>query len=569
MEAKSPLFLMPMMNDLQAAHNTLSHSVLFSCFEADEVQELAGYFNPTFLPRGEALFHALDRTNGIYLVQAGLLTEESESTGHAARSFGPGSLVGEEALFLTGVRERSIVAEEDTRLLFMPNSLVQRYLLEDQRFTVLLNTLTNSRTLAQNIKSTWLKPDERLNLITRKHPLVLSFHLALPTLAFLVVLILVGQLNRLPLFWQRILLLFGFLLAVLTFVWRINQWATQYYAVTNQRILKLERSGRAYVSRDEVPLTALAGYAVKTKVVDSFLGYADLLLQTYLGDIVFEKLEDPASFGKLVQAYAQRERAANPQSSARQLHAALNRKIGKPVEGLSEAEMEVEAARIATETREQKGVGILAWLFADFLRLRQEADGTTSYRKHWIVLFTRNLLPSLILAGLAWLAYGFFTGEIKIVEASTALTVLALAMLAVFVWMVLNYNDWRNDLYQLTDVQVIDVDRNIFGSESNRSAPLENILSVQYQRKGLLGLIFNYGTVFISVGVQDLSFEDVHRPAQVQQEIFARMNERQAALRRELGEQEQERMREWFRIYQAGMTARSQEGTRPLKVNPP
>lgn len=37
--------------------------------------------------------------------------------------------------------------------------------------------------------------------------------------------------------------------------------------------------------------------------------------------------------------------------------------------------------------------------------------------------------------------------------------------------LVYQYIDWRNDLFQLTANQVIDVDRKPFGRESRRSAP--------------------------------------------------------------------------------------------------
>ncbi len=559
---------MPMQANLNAAIHVLSRSVLFSAFAPEEIRELAGYFNPITLPRGQALFHAGDRTGGLYILQEGTLIEPAERPDEEGLRFGPGSLIGEESLYLQPSRQRSILAETDAQLLFMPNSLVQRYLLDDERFSEMLETLSASRTLTESISASWLKPDERLYLVTRQHPVLLGFHSLLPVLSFVLLWLLLGAFPRLPESVVQALLIAGFAACLVWVFWLLQKWAGEYAAVTSQRILRLQRRGRSYMSQTELPLTALAETKVQYNSAGKFWGYAALVLQTYLGDLRFEGLQHPEALGKLALAYAQRERAADPQASALQMHAALNRKIGKPVEELSAAEMETEASRIAAAP-EGRSPGLLAWIFSDFLRLRQEADGTTSYRKHWLVLLMHILLPILIIGGAGYLAYLSFTDQFIWMEPSSSLTVAGLSMVGAFVWLVLAYTDWRNDLYQLSDTQVIDLDRNIFGSESNRSAPLENILSVQYKRKGLLGLIFNYGTVFINVGMQDLSFDDVYRPAQVQQEIFARMEERAAAMRRQLGELERQRMGDWFRVYHAELNARSQEGTQPLKPAEP
>jgi hypothetical protein len=55
-----------------------------------------------------------------------------------------------------------------------------------------------------------------------------------------------------------------------------------------------------------------------------------------------------------------------------------------------------------------------------------------------------------------------------------------------------------------------------------QSAQLENILGTEYQRIGILGEIFNYGTVYITVGGTQLAFEDVIDPASVQSDINRR-----------------------------------------------
>ena len=86
------------------------------------------------------------------------------------------------------------------------------------------------------------------------------------------------------------------------------------------------------------------------------------------------------------------------------------------------------------------------------------------------------------------------------------------------------FADWANDRFQITEKQVIDVDRKPFGRETKRSALLENILSLDYRRENIIQRAFNYGTVAINVGDVQLDFEHVAQPAAVQNEIFERFN---------------------------------------------
>jgi hypothetical protein len=82
-----------------------------------------------------------------------------------------------------------------------------------------------------------------------------------------------------------------------------------------------------------------------------------------------------------------------------------------------------------------------------------------------------------------------------------------------------------------------------------KTAPLENILSINYRRRGLIGLLLNYGAVTIQVGAESLIFDFVRDPSGVQREIFRRIADRQTALRQANLEAERERMSQWIAAY--------------------
>ena len=105
----------------------------------------------------------------------------------------------------------------------------------------------------------------------------------------------------------------------------------------------------------------------------------------------------------------------------------------------------------------------------------------------------------------------------------------ALILLVLIPWWIYRYIDWRNDIYQVTDKSISDIERRPLGTEVKKGAPLSNILSLEHERVGFLGYMLNYGFVTINIGETQFVFRNVHDPAQVQQDIFKRLN----ALRRE------------------------------------
>jgi hypothetical protein len=82
-------------------------------------------------------------------------------------------------------------------------------------------------------------------------------------------------------------------------------------------------------------------------------------------------------------------------------------------------------------------------------------------------------------------------------------------------------------------------------------------------------MLLNYGTVYITVGNSQLSFDNVYQPSIVQQDIFARMGTHAQEKEERHTVQERERIAKWFEVfheeYQAEMG--SQDDT--VSLNPP
>mgnify|MGYP006284252803 FL=1 len=111
------------------------------------------------------------------------------------------------------------------------------------------------------------------------------------------------------------------------------------------------------------------------------------------------------------------------------------------------------------------------------------------------------------------------------------------------------FANWANDRFQITEKQIIDLDRTPLGRETKRSALLENILSLDYQRKNILQRLFDFGTVAINVGDIQLDFENVARPKAVQNEIFERYNTAIKEKEREEAQRRRDDMVEFLAAY--------------------
>jgi hypothetical protein len=160
--------------------------------------------------------------------------------------------------------------------------------------------------------------------------------------------------------------------------------------------------------------------------------------------------------------------------------------------------------------------------------MRFEEGNVITYRKYWPTLFGKIWLPTLMII-LTIILMGIIT-NLFLQGQSSAQTAeillgfgVAFILLVLIPWWLYRYIDWRNDIYQVSDKFIFDIERRPLGTEVKKSAPLENILSLEHERIGFLGYMLNYGLVTINVGETQFIFRNVHEPARIQQDIFNRI----------------------------------------------
>jgi hypothetical protein len=196
--------------------------------------------------------------------------------------------------------------------------------------------------------------------------------------------------------------------------------------------------------------------------------------------------------------------------------------------------------------------------FANFFRVRFEDLSTITYRKHWVVLIEKVWIPSLmLLAMFGWLGYEIFHNPLssyptllKSAGVDALLTVWLLLFIFIFSWWYYQYLDWSNDIFQVTPDQILDINKKPLGEVTSDIASLDNILHLEYERRGIFQVLFNYGNVYITIGGgKDMTFEDLFNPSAVQDDIERRRLERITKKEQASIKAERERMADWFAAY--------------------
>ena len=117
------------------------------------------------------------------------------------------------------------------------------------------------------------------------------------------------------------------------------------------------------------------------------------------------------------------------------------------------------------------------------------------------------------------------------------------------IWLLYNFQDWRNDKYQVTNDKILDSEKKPLGTEVKKTADLGNILSIEHEQKGLIGVLFNYGNVTINVGQVTFIFIGVFNPDRVHQDVFGKREELRLAKQKKEAEKETARMINWLLSY--------------------
>ena len=536
---------------------------LFHDLSDDQLMQIGERFSEESYDAGTVILEQGALADSFYLIFSGrvLVHRRREGREQELATLVSGDYFGEmEILGPRGVRSASVTALVPTLVLRISSKDFGEILKTFPNIKPNIELAIASRKLARTVRFKWLRKDEVVYFLARKHSFFLMQVLILPVLSLLIpaFLFLWGGLSG-----STAAVSFGVvaLLLILGWIaWSYIDWGNDYYIVTNQRVVWLEKVIGLYDSRSEAPLSQILSVGVESDLVGRTFGFGNVLVRTFVGAIPFRHVLHPNQAAHMVEEYWHRSQEVSEQAEKEAFKDALRQRLGllKPPDGEKEA-----------PKQEQKTIfprlykpNFFKLLLANLFKMRLEEGAVITYRKHWFVLLRQVFLPSIILLGLlGLLAARLYTlasspglGLIQtMADGSRGLDTIAvslpLLMIPIIGWWIYQYIDWTNDIFRVTGDQILDIDRKPFGTEERRAAPIDNILSTRYERLGFLGYMLNFGTVYIDVGSAQFAFEDVLDPAGVQSDVDRRRLARISAKEDAERTKERNRMADWMAAY--------------------
>ncbi|KAA3644668.1 MAG: hypothetical protein DWQ07_14740 [Chloroflexi bacterium] len=530
---------------------------LFRHLSDEQIVEVAQHFDDFVLPQGQTLYEEGSEARNFYVIHQGAvrLWRYRNNREEEVAYLEEGDHFGEEELFFTTPRTATVTAARDATILFLDKDnfawLVDRHpdIAND------LQVFAQSYKQARQLQFDWLSSDEVIYLINIRH----WFHLVRDLLVPLGIVLLSG------IFWlmatfaptQGVLaigLVLGsavLLIGIVAIIWQILDWRNDYFIITSQRVTWLERVILTSASRHEAPLAAIQSVNVRTSQVGRILRYGDVVVRTLTGSIVMTDVPNPTRMKTQIEQLMLRVRRKSEQAKEFAMRNALRDSLGlENGPTIEEEEEELHAPEIVIpEPTVERHSG----LFRIF-KVREVEGNTITYHRHWFVLFASLWLPvAFVVAIFVLSAYLVWTASAAgTFSLPSPLVILLFAITFILVpagIIAYRYVDWRNDIYRVTADSVIDRDKKPLGTEVSKSAPLQNVLSLENRREGIIGILFNFGTVTINVGDTSLEFRTVHNPTQVQQDIFLRIEALKQAAKEAREGRDRERMVDAIRSY--------------------
>ncbi|MBA3532495.1 MAG: PH domain-containing protein, partial [Ardenticatenales bacterium] len=336
--------------------------------------------------------------------------------------------------------------------------------------------------------------------------------------------------------------------------WEIMDWYNDYYILTNQRVIHIEKVIGFMNERFEAPLAKIQNVNVaQATPLAEMLGYGKVVIATAAqggsGTLVLDYMPDADVIAERIIHELNKEKGMMAQQEKDKRRKQLRAALGFDPSAEAAA-TKAETPPPAAPKQRWPAFGALLRRTIHYLTplTREQKGSTIMWRRHWILLMLTSMPFYLMLLGavagtLAAQAYLSLEGAISTIVWGVG-GLVALVSLSIIIWL---YADWRNDVYILTSDAILDEEQNPLGfNKETRRAPLDTIQDIRYVQNNPLMVWLGVGNVLIQTAGQqgEFTFDWVEDPQEVQYDIFqyiqARQKQRQqseaAAINQELVE---------------------------------
>ncbi len=543
---------------------------LFQSLSADGLVKVGALFEEMVIPAGTYLSRQGDLGATFFLVGEGqAIVQRVDDKGYER----PVGIVGEQnpyygvtSLFLVVPRDATVIARTEMRVWVIHRPPFLALLDDEPAIERQLNIPPDVQTRRQAPRYPWQEQGEQLAYATHKHWVVFAKKMLWSTLLVVGLTVLLIYLSAyVPLgLLAPFLLVPALVMYVALAFWHLVDWRNDYYAVTNRRLSYREHVALLYDSRKDAPLDQVQNVNVARTFLAQVLGYGEVIVQTAAaaGTMRFDHVHDPEGLRKAIFDEQFRAMATRQAEQRWRIRATLTDHItleelsagggGQPSIEQSLDYIDAQEPPRQTPNWFRRAIDWVSGLEV-IPPIRLQTPEKVVWRKHWLFLVTSVFVPLALVLVLASFTVAFFaTGGLFGLAPGGLAGVVTLGLTIVcFGWLAYEYADWGNDQYIVTNERIIDVEQRPFWlSQSTREASLGKIQNVHYVVPNLIASLMRYGDVVVkTAGEGDFTFTHVPRPAEVQNEIFRRMNNYRLLLQEQDIEFQRRELAAWFSVY--------------------
>ena len=506
-----------------------------------QFQQLADAFQPTRLMPGTRLFTQGTAATSYYVLVAGgaqLLRTDAAGVERSIKDVHPGEALAEEALFFSEPQPVSALIVRPTDMLVLPRAAFEQAI---STMPTIMQALNPRLDLAQRLvaqQQRGVRADERVLLHTRRHPWAFIGKIVRLVLLLALMIALAYGLERLNVLAPLLpLLVLGgaFLLPGTLGVYFIVEWANDTYVVSDQRVIHDERNLLTFSQRREQALiNNIQSVNVRRNgIFSEMLNFGDLVISTAGNQqpIVLDKIPNPYRAQDVIFSVL-KQKGIIPGTTI-------------PLPTVT------PTPRASSNT--------ISEIFRVLIpRMRTVEGDRVTYRRHWIVLLRNLWRPTLFYLLLAILLSVRLSGRLPALNSISSGVIIFGAL----IWMALNtfwwyweYADWRDDLFIVDNLSVIDLKRHpLWLQEVRIQAGLSQVQNVTSRVGGIIDRLYNKGEVIIQTAAEQgkMVFEDISGPQQVAEEVLQRVQRYNEMRANAFRDDQRRSMDEYFQQQQRG-----------------
>lgn len=563
---------------------------LFSHLSQEELSALSEYVGFLFYPPLRRVVEQGDMGTTMYIVSTGELVAyrlDERGRSRPVKAFQPGDAFGETSLLVGEPRDATVITKSYSELCYINKDSFEKFLEANPGVPDKLQARPEVERKWEAPPFPGQKSDETVAIIVSKH--WVAFVRAIRRPAFLLGLA-AAILVAVDVFWlgsrgatigltwlPTLLTILWILAAAIAFTWHWVDWRNDFHIVTTQRVIHIENVLWRATSREEVLIHQIQNVNIERDLWAGVLDYGHVRITTAGaagGSLNLEYVHDPEEFQRVIFEQIDRARYRAVAEERVELRRAIRQAIGISVleEEIPQQPPPDKVERLGwvallTQNRLARRLhktmtesGLATFLRRPHLPREEIREGKqVIWRKHWGVLLLMTYRPlllgsvilGLILGALAGRLEWFFVSGVAPSTFDAVLLVLGLLAIPIMGWLVWQVEDWRNDLYIVTDTHIIDIERTPFLlRESIRQASLDNIQNTSATTQGFWAGVFRLGDVNIeTAGEGTFTFTRVRDPKKIQAEIDQRRAAYEARLRQQEAAQRRAEMAKWFDAY--------------------